>query len=146
MLSLAFPKWGTKGKACSFFPRKADNRQAVTTFFFLYCEDGKKTEFLGNPDYCPDHRWWKKNKIDGKRFHVNIKSVVEMSEHWNKLPKELVESPFLKILKGHLNKVQDSLLYVAVVVQEGLNQMTMRGSFHLRPLGNWFCSLIYGDF
>lgn len=77
-----------------------------------------------------------KNKIDGKRFHVNIKSVVEMSEHWNKLPKELVESPFLKILKGHLNKVQDSLLYVAVVVQEGLNQMTMRGSFHLRPLGN----------
>lgn len=145
MLSLAFPKWGTKGKACSFFPRKADNRQAVTTFFFSYCEDGKKT-VSRQPWLLSWPQMMEKNKIDGKRFHVNIKSVVEMSEHWNKLPKELVESPFLKILKGHLNKVQDSLLYVALVVQEGLNQMTMRGSFHLHPLGNWFCSLIYGDF
>ena len=35
---------------------------------------------------------------------------VKISEHWHRLPREVVESPSLEIFKTHLDKVLCSLL------------------------------------
>ena len=35
---------------------------------------------------------------------------MKVTEHWNRLPREVVESPSLEIFKTHLDKVLSSLL------------------------------------
>jgi len=45
--------------------------------------------------------------------------TLRVMEHWNRLPREAVESPSLEIFKTHLDKVLCSLLWVTLVWQGG---------------------------
>lgn len=36
--------------------------------------------------------------------------TVRVCEHWRRLPREAVESPFLEILKGHLDTILNNVL------------------------------------
>jgi len=53
------------------------------------------------------------HKLKHRKFHLNMRKnffVLRVTEHWNRLPREAVESPSLEIFKTHLDKVLCILL------------------------------------
>jgi len=53
------------------------------------------------------------HKLKHRKFRLNMRKnfvPLRVTEHWNRLPREVVESLFLEILKTHLDKVLCSLL------------------------------------
>jgi len=44
---------------------------------------------------------------------------LRVTEHWNRLPREVVESPSLEIFETRLDKVLYSVLWVSLLRQEG---------------------------
>jgi len=53
------------------------------------------------------------HKMKHRKFHLNMRKnflTLRVMEHWNRLPKEVVESSSLEILKTCLDKVLCSLL------------------------------------
>ena len=55
------------------------------------------------------------------------------------MPREVVDSPSLEIFKPCLDKVMCSLLWVTLLRQGGLDQMTHRGLFQPLP----FCERLH---
>ena len=55
-------------------------------------------------------------------FRLNMRNnffPLRVTEPWNRLPREVVESPSLEIFKTRLDKVLCSLLWVTLLQQEG---------------------------
>jgi len=53
------------------------------------------------------------HKLKDRKFHLNMRKnffPLRVTEHWNRLPREVVESPSLEIFKTRLGKVLYSLL------------------------------------
>ena len=62
------------------------------------------------------------HKLKHRKFHLNMRKnffPLRVTEPWNRLPREVVESPSLKIFKTRLDKVLSSLLQVTLLWQEG---------------------------
>jgi len=61
--------------------------------------------------YCAQ-RQGKGHKLKHRKFQVNMKNFfpLRVMEHWNRLPREVVESPSLEIFKTRLEMVLCSLL------------------------------------
>ena len=66
-------------------------------------------------------------------MHKNF-FTVRVTEHWNRLPREVVESPSMEIFKIQMDTFLRILLE-GTCFSRGLNQMTSRDSF--QPLN--FC-------
>ena len=52
-------------------------------------------------------------KLEHKRFHLNLRRnffSVRVSEHWNRLPRGVVESPTLEAFKTRLDTFLSSLI------------------------------------
>jgi len=52
-------------------------------------------------------------KLKHRKFHLNMRKnffTLRVTEHWNRLPREVVESPSLEIFRTHLEEVLRSLL------------------------------------
>ncbi|KGL72933.1 hypothetical protein N309_09742, partial [Tinamus guttatus] len=48
------------------------------------------------------------HKLRQQKFHMNLRTnflTVRVMEHWNRLPREVVESPSLEIFKTRLDAV-----------------------------------------
>jgi len=53
------------------------------------------------------------HKLKHRKFHLNIRKnffPLRVMEHWNRLPREVAESPSLEIFKTHMDAVLCSLL------------------------------------
>ncbi|GAB0182376.1 mitochondrial enolase superfamily member 1 [Grus japonensis] len=53
------------------------------------------------------------HKLEHRKFHLNMRKnffTLRVTEHWNRLPREVVESPALEIFKTHLDVILCNLL------------------------------------
>jgi len=54
-----------------------------------------------------------RHKLKHRKFHLNVKKnflTLRVTEPWNRLPREVVDSPSLEIFKTYVHKVLCSLL------------------------------------
>jgi len=54
-----------------------------------------------------------RHKLKHRKFRLNMRKnffTLRVMEHWNRLPREAVESPSLEILKTHPEKIPCNLL------------------------------------
>jgi len=62
------------------------------------------------------------HKLKHRQFHPNMRKnffTLRVTEPWNRLAREVVDSPSVEVFKTHLDKVLCSLLYVTLLQQEG---------------------------
>lgn len=54
-------------------------------------------------------------------FHLNVRKnfTVRMAEHWNRLPRHLVESPSVEIVKSCLDTILSNMLWGTMLEQRG---------------------------
>ncbi|KAK4831498.1 hypothetical protein QYF61_018082 [Mycteria americana] len=83
-------------------------------------EDAKRTE-TSSFQWCPGTTG-NGHKPKHRRFPLNIGKhffTVRVTERWHRLPREVVESPSLEILKSRLDMVLGNRLWVALLEQGG---------------------------
>jgi len=82
------------------------------------------------------------HKLKHRRFCLNIRRnffTVTVTEHWHRLPREVMEYPSLEVFKSLLDTTLGDWLWVTLSEQAMLNPMTSRGRFQTQV----FCYSVF---
>ncbi|KAK4825064.1 hypothetical protein QYF61_023068 [Mycteria americana] len=109
----------------------AEQAQGVESTSISACREGAKRMETGSSSgaQCQDQRPWAQTgpqEVPSK--HQETLLSVRVTEHWHRLPREVVESPTLGILRSCLDTALGNQLWVAL-----LEQMSSRGPFRPQP-------------
>ena len=78
---------------------------------YKYLKDGSQADKARLFSVVPSNRTWGSEQKHRKlRLNWGKGSTVRVTEHWNRLPREVVESSSLGMLKTHLNTYLCNLL------------------------------------
>ncbi|PKU40124.1 hypothetical protein llap_9573 [Limosa lapponica baueri] len=106
--------WGKAGRAGTAQPGEEKDWGADLINVYKYlkggCKDDRARLFLVVPS---DGTRGSRHNLKHMRSPLNIRKhfvSVQVIKHWHRLPREVVESPPLEILKNFLNMVLGSLL------------------------------------
>lgn len=87
-------------------------------------------------DFIRQHIWFKTrgngHKVKHRGFSLNIRKhifTVRVTQHWHRLPREILEYPSLEILKIHLDTALSNWLRMALLEHGELNKMTFGSHF-----------------
>ena len=85
----------------------------------IHCHTGASPDYWGQMDeartfsvVCGDRIRKNELKLEHRKFHRNVQKnfMVRVMEHWNRLPREVVQSPSMRIFKTHLDAYLCDLL------------------------------------
>ena len=85
--------------------RKEDREDLIQVYKYLWCE-GQSGEARLFSAVCGDRTRGNGRKLEHRKSRTNVRKnffTVRVTEHWNRLPREAVESPSLLICKTHLD-------------------------------------------
>ena len=84
------------------------------------------------------------HKLKQRKFQLNMRKnffPLRVTEPWNRLPREVVESPSLEIFKTRVDKVLCSLLWVTLLRQEDWTRWPAEvPSKPFQHVILWFCN------
>lgn len=101
---------------CHFLPSKSNemitSKWGTWLLSFLFHSPSGQCRILWNPvrsfhwQQCAARAQGVTGKVEHKKFHSNVRKnffTLRVREHWNKLPRELVESPSMTVFKTCLD-------------------------------------------